>query len=114
MSNIIKSTDLKNAYVEVLEVLSYLPLNNINKIPENFIHMLENNKASNYKFKLDRSNKFDIQISEISKSILAYIYKEYWATDFEKKVIEAKQKSNRRELEKNKSKNYSSEIKFKK
>ena len=105
--------DYKRAYVEILEILKYLPKEDINKIPHKLIVQMEKNKSKNYRFVLDRTRKLNTQISDTSKAILANIYKQYWATDYEKKVINAKEISNRRKIDIIKLEKYPKEILFK-
>lgn len=105
--------EYKRAYAEILEILKYLPKENINKIPHKLIVQMEKNKSKNYRFVLDRTRKINTQISDTSKAILANIYKQFWATDYEKKVINAKEMCNRRKLENIKLEKYPKEILFK-
>jgi len=105
--------EYKKAYVQILEILKYLPKENINKIPHKLIVEMEKNKSKNYRFVLDRTRRLNRQISDTSKAILANIYKQYWATDYEKKVINAKEISNRRKMEIIKLEKYPKEILFK-
>lgn len=102
----INREDYEKAYVEVIEILKYLPKENIKKIPNNLINEMENNKQKQYKFTLDRTKKINIQISDVAKAILANIYRDYLASEYERKIVMAKEKRNRIEMEINKQKKY--------
>lgn len=98
--------EYEKAYVEVIEILKYLPKEIVKKVPENLIYQMENNKKKQYQFTIDRTKKITLQISDISKAILANIYIDYWASEYEKEIINAKEKRNRIQMEINRLKKY--------
>lgn len=92
--------DYAQAYVEVLEILKYIQKKDVQKIPREILERFQKEKAIDYKFVYDKTKKIKEQkISEISRAILAMFYRDYWATEYERKVIIAKQRANRKELE---------------
>ena len=98
--------DLKKALVEVLEILKYVPEKNKEVIPNELLQSLEKEKDKNYKFELDKTKDWTIQISDFAKEILSHIYIKYWVTDYERKVIQAKENQIMREWEELKRKRY--------
>ena len=68
----------ENAYVEVLEILKYIPKNELEKIPKEEIDFLEKNKNENYQYdylatveekeKINEILKLNEQKSELKKS----------------------------------------------
>lgn len=110
----INKEDYQRALVEVLEVIKFLPKDEQNAIPRDVLDKMQKAKSKDYCFSLDRTKKFNLQISQISKAILANLFKDYWATDMEKEVIKAKENKNRRELEEYKKKLYPTDNIFKK
>lgn len=95
--------EYKKAFVEVLEILKYLSIEEISKIPKKRIDIMEKEKDKTYIFKIDRTKTLkDQNFSPVTKSIIANFYRDYWATEYEKKIIKAKQKfdMDRKEQEK--------------
>ena len=76
------------AYVEVLEILKYIPAEEKKKIPYDIIETLKNKADLNYVFKVDFNLPFEKQnLLNETKSILANFYRDYWATDVIEKVL---------------------------
>lgn len=87
------------AYVEVLEILKYIPKEEQNKIPNQLIEVLKQNADKNYQYRLDTTQEFEKQnLLDETKAILAILFRDYWATDEERKQIVAKENLERREL----------------
>ena len=104
--------EYSKACVEVLEIIKEMEYKEKQKIPRELKEKLRKNKNLNYKFYIDKSKKLKEQkILDITKAILANIYKEYLATDYEKKIILEKENKNRIDGEKNKIK-YGKDIIF--
>lgn len=93
--------DYSKAYREVLEVLKYIPKEDLNKIPKEVLELFKKEEDKNYIFSLDKSIEFKEQILLYeTKVILAYLYIDYWADKEEKKEIyniyqEAEEKLNK-------------------
>ena len=47
------------AYYEVLEILKYMPLESVNKIPKSLLETFELNKDINHNFKVDINKNFE-------------------------------------------------------
>jgi len=81
-----------NAYQEVIEVLKYTKREDVIKIPNFKITLYKKYMNKNNNFRIDKNKSLEDQnISNEAKAILANLYKDYWANDYEKQRIEAKE-----------------------
>ena len=81
------------AYKEVIEILKYTNKDDVNKIPSDKILLWRDNMKEDYNFEIDEEKPLSEQnISKEARAILANIFKQYWATDYQKERIEAKEK----------------------
>lgn len=103
------------AYKEVVEILKYVPDEDVQKIPEEKLEFYRTNMDNDYNYKLDMTKEFEEQeMSDITKAILANIFRDYWATPYQKERIEAKEKFDLEKLEKVKREKYNPDNIFKK
>ena len=59
------------AYTEVIEILKYVPDEDVKKIPEEKIEFYRSNMDNEYDYKLDMTKEFEQQkMSDITKAIL--------------------------------------------
>lgn len=101
-----------NAYQEVIEVLKYTKREDLIKIPKFKIDLYKKYMSNNNNFKIDKNKPLEEQnLSNESKAILANLFKDYWATDYEKQRIEEKEKYDLEQIAKEK---YSVDNLFKK
>lgn len=102
------------AYKEVIEVLKYTKREDVNKIPQCKIVLWKQNMKKDYDFKIDQNKSLEEQnLSSEAKAIIANIFKKYWATDYQKERIEAKEKYDMEQAEKEKFKKYNPKEIFK-
>lgn len=102
------------AYREVIEVLKYTKREDVNKIPKYRILLWKTNMKKDYDFNIDTSKTLEEQnLSDEAKAIIANIFKKYWATDYQKQRIEAKEKYDMEQLEKEKYEKYNPDDIFK-
>lgn len=102
------------AYREVIEILKYTNQDDVNKIPREKIMLWINNMKKDYDFEIDKEKPLSEQnISKETRAILANIFKQYWATDYQKERIEAKEKYDMEQLEKEKYEKYNPDDIFK-
>lgn len=102
------------ACTEVLTILKYISKDNYEKIPKEVIEVLEKTKDTTYYYSIDFSKGFDQQnITETSKAILANFYRDYWATEEERKDIIQKEQYERNKIEEEKNIKYSTDNIFK-
>ena len=102
------------AYTEVLEILKYMPIDDVKKIPKELIDTFEYKKDSNYKFIIDENQDFSkLKILDETEAIMVNIFEDYWATPEQKAKIRAKQQYYMQIIEEEKKKKYNVNI-FKK
>jgi len=95
------------AYKEVIEVLKYTNSDDVNKIPKDMILLWKQNMKKDYNFQIDENKPIEDQnLSNEAKAILANIFRDYWATDYQKQRIEAKEKYDLEQIEKEKYEKY--------
>lgn len=103
------------AYKEVIEILNYVPKESVDKIPQTMIDTFKAKMDVNYDFKVDINKSFEEQVLlEETKAILANIFRDYWATPYQKERIEAKEKYDRQKAEEEKREQYNPNDIFKK
>ncbi len=91
------------AYKEVIEILKYLPKQSVEKIPSNIIETFKIKMDQNYEFPVDIAKSFEEQkLLEETKAILANIFRDYWATPYQKERIIAKENYDRQKDEEEK------------
>lgn len=97
----------QKAYKEILEILKYVPEESVKKIPQEMRDMFEKEQLKTYDFQIDTSKTFEEQeLLEETKAILANIFRDYWATPYQKERIEIKEKYDRQQSEEQKRKRY--------
>lgn len=80
----------KEAYSEVYAILNLMTWNLINKIPEKIWENIDNKRDKDKVIEINNIEEY--QASEQANKLLAVLYKDYFATDEEKEVIQAKEK----------------------
>lgn len=91
------------AYKEVIEVLKHTKRKDVNKIPKLEIILWRQNMKKDYDFKIDENKPIEEQnLSKEARAVLANIFKKYWATDYQRERIEAKEKYDLEQIEKEK------------
>jgi len=95
------------AYKEIVEILKYVPEESVNKIPKDMRNIFEAEQLKTYNFKIDTEKSFEEQeLLEETKAILANIFRDYWATDYQKARIIEKENQDREEWERQKREKY--------
>ena len=95
------------AYKEVIEILNFVPQESVDKIPQTMLDTFKAKMDNNYDFKVDINKSFEEQeILEETKAILANIFRDYWATPYQKERIEAKERYDRQKIEEEKRAKY--------
>ncbi|MFR2787403.1 MAG: hypothetical protein ACLTBX_01260 [Clostridia bacterium] len=102
------------AYTEVLEILKYMPTNDVNKIPKELIETLKNKKDNNYTFTIDEDQDFSkLKILNETEAIMVNIFRDYWASPEQYAKIRAKQQYDMQIIEEEKKKKYNVDNIFK-
>lgn len=95
------------AYKEIVEILKYVPEESVNKIPKEMRDMFEAEQLKTYNFQIDTEKTFEEQeLLEETKAILANIFRDYRATDYQKARIIEKENQDREEWERQKREKY--------
>lgn len=95
------------AYKEIVEILKYVPEESVNKIPKEMRDMFEAEQLKTYDFQIDTEKAFEEQeLLKETKAILANIFRDYWATDYQKARILEKENQDREEWERKKREKY--------
>ncbi len=98
------------AYKEVIEVLKYVPEESVNKIPQTIIDTFKAKMDENWNFEVDINKSFEEQeLLGETKAIFANIFRDYWATPYQKERIEAKEKYDKQKEEEEKKAKYNSD-----
>ena len=98
-------------YKEVIEILKYVPKESVDKIPQTMIDTFNAKMDNNYNFSIDINKSFEEQeLLEETKAILANIFRDYWATPYQKERIQAKERYDRQKIEEEKRAKYNSDI----
>lgn len=110
----IVTEEYSNAYSEVLEILKYVSEEDYEKIPKNIINLFETNGNKNYKFKYDTNKTLSEQnVSKKAKTIIAILFRDYWATEEQKEKILKKENYDRSVIEQIKREKYNPDNLFK-
>jgi len=85
---VIMDDNYRQALTEVLEVLNHTEKELVEKLPQDFVTFLLQNLDRKYIPDIDFSlDNWETSLKEDAKAILAYIYKEYLATEQEKSTL---------------------------
>ena len=107
------SSEYANAYAEVLEILKYIPKEDYNKIPKAKINLFTTNANKDYHF--EYNPKIDLKeqkTSKIAKTIIAILFRDYWATDSQREKILAKERYDMQKREQEISEKYYTKLKI--
>lgn len=87
-------------YNEVVEILNHISKEDLNKIPIDMYNMFKANKDLDYEFIYDTNKTLDEQnVSKEAKTIIAILYRDYWATEQQREKILEKERQDRKEME---------------
>ena len=76
------------AYKEVDTILSYMPEENVNQIPENMRNMFKEKMDKNHEFVIDETKPFEAQVMlPETMAILANLFRDFWATPEQRAMI---------------------------
>lgn len=85
-----------DAYTEIYEILSYMPVSYIRKLPKELLNLFEQKRNKDYKYCINKEKKINEQEMLIeTKSILAILYRDFWSTPDKKEIILQKEKVER-------------------
>lgn len=94
------SEEYMNAYSEVLEILQHISLEEFNKIPKEMIDTFKKNANNEYRFKYNPNKTLKQQnVSKRARYIIAILFRDYWATPYQKEKIKQKEKHDLQKME---------------
>lgn len=109
------SNAYSKAYVEVLEIISHFSEEDFKKIPKSEIDFYNENKDNEYEFKINPNIDLNEQnISREANAILVALYRDYFATENQKQILEKLLKQNEQKEEEKKMEKYNPDDIFKK
>lgn len=88
------------AYVEILEIINWMGKEYKNKIPTKLMKFFEENKDSSYKYSLNNLNSDKIFLNE-TIILLALLEQKYWASDYERDILNEALKENEEKYQEN-------------
>ena len=99
--------DYQIAYMEVLEILKHIPVNDYRKIPEERLRLFEKYAKKDMNFHYNVNQTLDEQnVSEKAKILIAILFRDYWANDEQRQKILASEKTYKTKIEEEKRKKY--------
>ncbi len=102
------------AYTEVLEILGYFSEEEYSKIPKEKIDFYKNNMDKDYIYKINPEIDLSKQyISKEANAILISLFRDYFATENQRKVLNNLLNQNQKKLEEIKREKYNSDNHFK-
>ena len=109
------SIEYANAYTEVLEILKYISIEDYNKIPEEKIKLFTTNANKDYHFEYNpQIDLNDQNTSKLTRTIIAILYRDYWATEKQREKILSKEKYDMQKREQELSEKYHNDNLFNK
>lgn len=104
----------EKACTEVIELLKFFPKESVEKIPKKELEVYLLKRDKSYVYKVDKTKTFEEQkMSNKTKAIFANIFKKYWATDYQRERILAKEKFDKEKIEEEKRAKYNPDEIFK-
>ena len=79
------------AYTEVLEILKYMPEEDVKKIPKSMIDTFEYYSDKSYEYHISPKQDFgQLSTTDETDAIMVNIFKNYWATPEQRETIQRK------------------------
>ena len=104
----------EKACKEVIELLKYFPRESVEKIPKEELELYKKNMDNTYEYEVDKTKPFNEQkMLDKTKAIFAIIFRDYWASEYQRERILAKEKYDLQKLEEERRKKYNPDDIFK-
>lgn len=108
------NSSTQKAYVEVIELLKFFSAEQVKNIPMEKLKVFLKYRDENYNYKVDKTKSFFEQnMMPETKAIFTILFKDYWATDEQRKVLKQKEAEAFKELEDKKRSLYNPDDLFK-
>lgn len=109
------TSEFAEAATELIEILNYLPKEEVKKIPKKLIEFFQNISDSKYVTNINPNKSLEEQdIKEKTKDLIAVIYRNYWCDEIKRKELDIKLIENEKILEEKKRELYNPDDIFKK
>lgn len=90
------SVEYMVSYSQILEILKYIPKEDYNKIPKDMIELFKNNCYKKSKFRYNPEKNLQEQnVTNTTKTIIAILFRDYWATETQREKIKNVQEQER-------------------
>lgn len=100
-------TQFPKAYKEILEILKYVPEQEYNKIPRYIIENMEKEQDLQHVYEVTEFENFEEQkMIKETEVILYVLFRDYWATEEQKRWLCEKERLEKIKIEREKSANY--------
>ncbi len=94
------NNEYSKAYTEVLEIINHFSEDEYKKIPREKIDFFEKNKDKDYNFQINpNADLAEQNISQNANAILVSLFRDYFATDNQKKILKNLLKQNQEKIE---------------
>lgn len=104
----------ERACTEVIELLKFFPKESVEKIPKKELEVYLYKRDKSYNYKVDKSKSFEEQkMSDKTKAIFANIFRDYWASDYQRERILAKENYDNQKREEERRNKYNPDDIFK-
>jgi hypothetical protein len=83
------TNEFAEASAEIIEILEYMPIEYVEKIPTKLIEFFNEVKKEEYEFKFDLNKQLDEQkLNPKTKTLLTIIYRNYWCNEEERAELD--------------------------
>ena len=104
------TNEFADASSELIEILKYLPQNEVEKVPQKLRSFFTKVANKNYVTKIDPNKSMQEQdIKEKTKDLIAVLYRNYWCSEDERTSLDKKLIENDKKYEEMLRKKYNSE-----
>ena len=86
-------SDYSKVFKELSEIFKYIPEEQMKKIPDEIIKRIEEKKDNEYNYEVMHIEDFQNQnMFKETRAILAVLYRDYWASEEERKEIKEQER----------------------
>jgi len=86
-------SDYSKVFKELSEIFKYIPEEQMKKIPDEIIKRIEEKKDNEYNYEVIHIEDFQNQnMLKETRAILAVLYRDYWASEEERKEIKEQER----------------------
>lgn len=109
------TNEFAEASAELIEILKYIPKTEVEKIPLKLRGFFEDVSKPNYNVRIDPQKPLEEQdLKEKTKDLITVIYRNYWCTEEEKRILDKQLLENDKKYEEELRKKYDPDKLFEK